>query len=167
MKRRARREALHVLTLLVAPAAALADDASASAAFPFTPPSYQVLRFNENYLYLSNPTNRTDWFDPIKYIPLRTNYASWYLTIGGELRERFEGNYPANFGIGGVGSDSYLLQRITLLTDLHLGERVRLFAVRDWWRGFRLVSAAAYYATHRLAPRRTRAPFCRRYLRSD
>ena len=26
-----------------------------------------------------------------------------------------------------MGSDSYLLQRITLLTDLHLGERVRFF----------------------------------------
>jgi hypothetical protein len=128
MKRRARRDALHVLTLLLAPAAALADDTSGGGEFPFTPPPYQVLRFNENYLYLSNPTNRSDWFDPIKYIPLRSPDPFWYLTIGGELRERFEGNYDANLGIGGVGSDSYLLQRITLLTDLHLGERVRLFA---------------------------------------
>ena len=116
------------LTLLIVPAAALADDTSASPELPFTPPPYHALRFDENYMYLSNPTNRTDWFDAIKYIPLRSQDPAWYLTIGGELRERFEGNYDANLGIGGMGSDSYLLQRITLLTDLHLGERVRLFA---------------------------------------
>ncbi|MGH7993585.1 MAG: alginate export family protein, partial [Limisphaerales bacterium] len=94
---------------------------------PTVPPSYQILRFDEDYSNLANLANRTDWFDPIKNIPLRTNDPSWYLTLGGELRERFEGNYDPNFGIGGVGSDSYLLQRITLLTDMHLGERVRFF----------------------------------------
>jgi hypothetical protein len=92
------------------------------------PPSYHVLRFEEDYSSLTNSLSRTDWFDPIKYIPLRTEHPSWYLTLGGELRERFEGNHDAGFGIGGVGSDSYLLQRITLLTDFHFGERVRLFA---------------------------------------
>jgi hypothetical protein len=87
-----------------------------------------MLRFDENYSCLANPTNRTDWFDPVKYIPLRTNDPSWYLTFGGELRERFEGNYDPNFGIHGAGADDYLLQRITLLADLHLGERVRVYA---------------------------------------
>ena len=29
-----------------------------------------MLRFDENYSCLANPANRTDWFDPIKYIPL-------------------------------------------------------------------------------------------------
>jgi hypothetical protein len=49
------------------------------------------------------------------------------LTFGGEVRERFEGVYDPNFGIGS-GPDAYLLQRLTLLSDLHLGERVRIFA---------------------------------------
>ena len=80
-------------------------------------------------LFLPEPTRRTapTGLIPIKYIPLRTNDPSWYLTLGGELRERFEGNYDPNFGIGGAGANSYLLQRITLLADLHLGERVRIF----------------------------------------
>src|SRR5579859_3080034 len=106
----------------------MADDMTTTGEIPSLPPSYQMLRFEENYSCLSNAVNRTDLFDPLKYIPLRTNDPSWYLTVGGELRERFEGNYDPNFGIGGSGADSYLLQRITLLTDLHLGERVRFFA---------------------------------------
>ncbi len=94
----------------------------------FVPPAYKVLRFNENYSYLDNPTNRTDWLDPIKYIPLRTNAPNWYLTLGGEVRERFGGNYDPHFGIGGKEANSYWLQRVTLLSDVHLGERVRIFA---------------------------------------
>ncbi len=92
------------------------------------PPPYRYPRFDENYGYLSNAVYRSDLFDPIKYIPLRPNDPSWYLTIGGEVRERFEGYYNPNFGIGGVGPDSHLLQRLVFLADLHLGERVRVFA---------------------------------------
>src|SRR5258706_8439091 len=91
---------------------------------PLTPPAYKMLRFDENYSGLTNQDNRTDLFDPVKYIPLRKDDPLWYLSFGGELRERAEGNYDRNFGIGAVGSDSYLLQRITLLADAHLGERV-------------------------------------------
>ena len=95
------------------------------------PPSYQMTgydRYDENYGYLSNAVYRSDFFDPIKYIPLPVNDPSWYLTMGGEMRERFEGYYNPNFGIGGVGPDSHLLQRIVFLADLHLGERLRVFA---------------------------------------
>ena len=113
--------------LLLMPSIALADEMTTNGTIPFPPP-YEPLRFNEDYSYLANETNRGDWFDPVKYVPLRAGEPSWYLTLGGELRERFEGNYDLNFGIGGAGSDSYLLQRIALLTDVHLGERVRFFA---------------------------------------
>jgi len=112
--------------LLILPLAALADDMTPER--QFVPPPYRVLRFDEDYSCLRNPTNRTDWADPIKYIPLRTVEPTGYLTLGGELRERFEGNYNPDFGIGGNGPDSYWLQRVTLLSDLHLGERFRVFA---------------------------------------
>jgi hypothetical protein len=95
----------------------------------FTPPPYhEILRFNENYEYLSDPALRLDLFDPLKYIPLRTNAPDWYLTLGGGLRERFEGTYNPNFGIGGTSPNSVWLQRITFLGDLHLGDRLRFFA---------------------------------------
>jgi hypothetical protein len=105
----------------------LADDMTTNRDNPPFPPSYRLLRFDENYSYLANPTNRNDWFDPIKYIPLQAGEPDRYLTFGGELRERFEAVHDANFGIG-AGPDSYWLQRLTFLSDLHLGERVRVFA---------------------------------------
>ena len=73
------------------------------AEIPLTPPGYKMLRFDENYSYLTNQANRTDLFDPVKYIPLRQDHPLWYLSIGGELRERYEGHYDPNFGIGGKG----------------------------------------------------------------
>src|SRR6266478_1419501 len=113
---------------VVLPPTVLADDITTDAEIPVQAPAYKMLRFDEDYSYLTNPASHTDWFDPVKYIPLRADDPLWYLSFGGELRERFEGNYDPNFGIGGLGSDSYLLQRVTMLTDVHLGERVRFFA---------------------------------------
>ena len=129
MKRPARRDAgcMAIIFLLATPTLALSQGSSGGGQLPSTPRIYQTLRFDEKYFYLSNPTNRTDWFDPIKYIPLRRDEPTWYLTFGGEVRERFEGVYDPNFGIG-FGPDAYLLQRLTFLSDLHLGERVRVFA---------------------------------------
>jgi hypothetical protein len=112
--------------LLIIPATALADDLTSTTEGSAVPPSYKVLRFDESYLYLSDASKRTDLFDPIKYIPLRTGDPSWYLTIGGEVRERFESIHNPDFGIE-APNDSYWLQRLTLLGDLHLGERVRFF----------------------------------------
>jgi hypothetical protein len=122
------RKVILISCSVMLPATVPADALTSTGEIPTPPPAYSMLRFDENYSCLANPANRTDWFDPVKYIPLRTNDPSWYLTFGGELRERFEGNYDPNFGIHAAGADDYLLQRITLLADLHLGERVRVFA---------------------------------------
>lgn len=112
---------------VLVPSAVMAQGANAGAEVPMPPSGYKVLRFNEDYSSLTNPANRTDVFDAVKYIPLRTADPLWYLSFGGELRERFEANYDPNFGVGVKTSDSYLLQRITLLTDMNFGERVRFF----------------------------------------
>src|SRR5882672_4715895 len=112
---------------VILPAIATAQQMIPVAEIPLTPPAYKMLRFDEDYSCLTNQDNRTDLFDPVKYIPLRKDDPLWYLSFGGELRERVEGNYDPNFGIGGAGSDSYLLQRIALSADVHLGERVRFF----------------------------------------
>ena len=112
--------------LLLHPSALLAEEVAATDEYPSVPPAYKILRFTEDYSCLIDPAKRTDLFDPIKYIPLRTNDPYWYVTLGGELRERFESAHDANFGIG-APDNSYWLQRITLLGDLHLGERVRFF----------------------------------------
>src|SRR5216684_8005553 len=121
------RLALAISLPVVLPAIVTAQQLIPEAEIPRTPPAYKMLRFDEDYSCLTNQDNRTDLFDPVKYIPLRKDDPLWYLSFGGELRERVEGNYDPNFGIGGVGADSYLLQRITLSADVHLGERVRFF----------------------------------------
>jgi hypothetical protein len=112
--------------LLALSSSAVADNAATSLESPPPPPSYQALRFDEAYSWLGNPANQSDWFDPVKYMPLRADAPDWYLTLGGEVRERFEGNYDPNFGIG-TKSDAYWLQRLTLLADVHLGPRVRVY----------------------------------------
>src|SRR5258706_330800 len=122
------RDEWHLVFWFVLPAIASAGDMTTTPERPVTPPPYhEILRFDENYLYLSDPANRTDWFDPVKYIPLRTGEPDWYLTLGGGVRERFEGNYNDNFGIGGTGPNSFWLERLTFLADLHLGDRIRFF----------------------------------------
>jgi alginate export protein len=93
-----------------------------------TAPPYTLLRFNEDYHYLANPQNRTDLLDPLKYIPLNPDDSYSYLSLGGEVRERYE--HYTNFGFGTFGQpdhDDYLLQRITLDADLHVNANVRFF----------------------------------------
>src|SRR5262249_27496179 len=118
---------LLISVTIVVPAVVAAQQLTPGAEIPLTPPAYKMLRFDEDYSCLTNQDNRTDLFDSAKYIPLRKDDPLWYLSFGGELRERVEGNYDPNFGIGGVSADTYLLQRITLSADVHFGERVRFY----------------------------------------
>ncbi|MDB5977692.1 MAG: hypothetical protein JWR07_4452 [Nevskia sp.] len=92
------------------------------------PPPYTLLRYNERYDYLADPRNRGDWFDPIKYIPLSASDQQSYLSLGGELRERYENLHQAGFGTGPLPNQSYLLQRIAVSADLHVNQRLRVFA---------------------------------------
>jgi hypothetical protein len=93
------------------------------------PPPYTLLRFNEDYSYLADPRNRTDFFDPLKYVPLDRSNPKSYLSLGGEFRERYEHYVNPGFGVPGQpGHNDYLLQRVTLDLDLHVNEHVRFFA---------------------------------------
>ena len=62
-------------------------------------PSFNQSRYKEDYRFLKNPTKRTDFFDPIKYIPLNKS-ESLYLTLGGETRQHFESINNKNWGTG-------------------------------------------------------------------
>src|SRR5277367_2600662 len=83
----------------------MAQDMTSSSENSYAPPAYQVLRFRENYGYLSDPALRQDAFDPLKYIQLG-NDTNYFLTLGGEVRERFEGMNNPDFGIHG-SHDAY------------------------------------------------------------
>ena len=91
------------------------------------PPPYQKLRYDEDYTFLREVRQRSDVFDPLKYIPLAPNGAT-YLSLGGELRVRYE--YTRNPAWGQDPQDAHgvVLQRYVVHGDLHLTASVRVFA---------------------------------------
>jgi hypothetical protein len=65
----------------------------------------------------------------LKNIPLGGD-PDWYVNFGGSLRERFEGFSNSAFGFpgaGGVPSEDYILHRLLLSADIHLGSYSRIF----------------------------------------
>lgn len=98
------------------------------ATVPVTPP-FKSLRYDEDYRYLRPSNRHTDFWDPIKYIPL-SDQKNWFFSVGGEMRQRYEFYHNPNFGSGpsnSRGNNDYLLQRYFLHGDLHLGAHLRFF----------------------------------------
>ena len=96
---------------------------------PAAPPAYKLLRYEEDYSYLKDPGRRTDFWDPIKYVPL-WGREDWYLSLGGEVRERYEFVHNPGAGSGPAnarGNNTDLLQRYMPHGDLHLGPYFRFF----------------------------------------
>src|SRR5256885_6977351 len=64
-----------------------------------SPPLYKQLRYDEDYRYLRDPNRRTDFMDAVKYLLLNPQGSS-YVTLGGEVRERYEYFHNSNWGAG-------------------------------------------------------------------
>ena len=80
---------------------------------------------DEDWSFLADRTQRRDWLDPIKYVPLFGGRS--YLTFGGEARIRPEGfHLRAAPGEDGV-IDNYVFQRYLFAADWHIGRRLRLY----------------------------------------
>ena len=93
-----------------------------------SPPPYTLLRFNEDYSYLADPARRTESFDAVKYISLSADDPLSYLSLGADLRERYENFTYPGFGVSPNPSRNHdLLQRIDIDADLHFNEHFRLF----------------------------------------
>lgn len=90
-------------------------------------PAYSSSRFNEDWSVLRDPSLRSDPFDPIKWIPLNED-GSWYATLGGELRARYESSNKPVFGLGAPDQNDYVLNRLFLFGDIHYGPHLRTFA---------------------------------------
>ena len=88
--------------------------------------NYKLLREDENWSFLKDRTLRQDFWDPIKYIPLRKSAEDWYLTIGGEAREVWEQIGNDNWGQQPF-MNGYLNERYMPYVDLHYGGHVRTF----------------------------------------
>src|ERR1022692_909970 len=125
-----------VATFVLMPSAVLAQavllppqEQTASGTKEPAPPPYKILRYDEDYRYLKDPSRRSDIGDAIKYIPL-CGREDWYLSIGGEARLRYEFYHNEDFGAATAnsrGNNGYLLERYLLHGDLHLGPNIRFF----------------------------------------
>lgn len=86
--------------------------------------TYNLLRENDDWSFLSDPSLRSDFWDSIKHIPLGSDVR--YVSIGGEIREAFEQVGNDNWGKQRY-TNAFLLQRYMLYSDWHLGEDIRVF----------------------------------------
>lgn len=88
-------------------------------------PAYQLMHYDEDWSMLADPAQRSDRLDALKYIRLGPD--GWYVSLGGEIREKYELLDQPGFGIGPADQNGYLLQRYLLSSDFHLGSRFRFF----------------------------------------
>ena len=101
--------------------------AQVSDSTPFiSPPPFKQLRYDESYAYLVDSWRRSDYLDASKFIVLNTD-GKWYLTLGGEIRERYEFFHNNLWGRGPQDNDGYLLQRYMIHADAHFGDYFRVF----------------------------------------
>jgi hypothetical protein len=91
--------------------------------------AYSIEPWDEDYSYLSNPADRTDPFDAIKYIPLG-NASDEYLTLGGQVRDRFDYFNNNDFGAG-LRDNGFDLVRMLADADAHFGPNLRAFVQLD------------------------------------
>ena len=94
---------------------------------PLRGPKYLNLRYDEDFSYLDGAPDsyRSDLWDPIKDIHLDDN---WRLSIGGEMRVRFESETNKSFGAIDPTSDSFVVHRWLLHADFKYRENFRIFA---------------------------------------
>ena len=119
---RAVRRLLRSLVIIIA---CVPHISHAQASAPLRP-AYTPERYDEDWSFLRDASKRTDLFDPIKWIPLLKDGA-WFLTLGGELRERVQAVGNPAFGLPSPMSNLDVFHRTFLFADLHLGPHVRTF----------------------------------------
>jgi hypothetical protein len=87
---------------------------------------YHLLREDDDWSFLADPTQRQEFWDLIKYIRLRPGRNDWFLSMGGEAREVWEQIGNDNWGQQPF-MNGYFNERYMLHFDLHYGEHVRTF----------------------------------------
>src|SRR5580693_5796150 len=98
--------------------------ATAQTSTPAPQRSYPLPTYDENWQFLSDPNQRTDRWDVVKYMRFGDGM---FASLGGEARETYERFGNQDFGLSVPSPNGYLLQRYLLHADVHLGSRLRLW----------------------------------------
>jgi len=125
-----------ILAVLIVGFSNTAGSAYAQSAPP-NPPPLTPLRYDQDYSYLADPNARSGaWWEPLKYIPSDES-DDVYLTLGGEVRVRYEHYENNNWGQEPAPDDGYVWYRVLPTADFHLGQHVRLFGelIGAWAEG--------------------------------
>src|SRR6267154_5598333 len=88
-----------------------------------TRPAILFNRWQEDWSVLADPRVPREPLDSLKYIPLSADDPKTYLSLGAGLRERFEANDAANFGVGANHNQNYVLSRSEAHADLRIADQ--------------------------------------------
>ncbi|MFO1514293.1 MAG: alginate export family protein [Verrucomicrobiota bacterium] len=88
-------------------------------------PVFQTLRYNEDWTWLAEPSRRTDFFDPVKFV--RLDGSNIYVSFGGEVRLKYELYTEPVFNQQPADDNGFLLQRYLLHADFHATPYFRVF----------------------------------------
>lgn len=102
--------------------AARADDG----AVPQRPP-IMFNRWQEDWSALADPRVPRQPLDELKYIALSAVDPKTYLSLGADVRERFEANDAQGFGTGSNRSQDYVISRTEWHADLRIASQVQVF----------------------------------------
>jgi hypothetical protein len=89
-------------------------------------PAIAFNRWSEDWSVLADPAVPREPMDEFKYIPLSDDDPRTYLSLGVNIRERFESN-DTNFGTVGNRQNEYVLSRLETHADLRVGGQVQVF----------------------------------------
>jgi Alginate export len=88
--------------------------------------TYHLLREDDDWSFLADSGQRQDFWDPIKYMPLRAGSNGWFLSMGGEAREMWEQIGNDNWGQQPF-MNGYFDERYMFFLDVHYGTHFRSF----------------------------------------
>ena len=131
------RAALLVPALLAWSSKAWAQEADAPSGAAPTRPSILFNRWQEDWSKLADPALRTEPFDNLKYIPLSPTDPQSYISLGINLRERYESLDAPSFGVAhSQPPQNYVIQRLEAHADIHSNANWQFFVQLEDARAF-------------------------------
>jgi hypothetical protein len=92
-----------------------------------TRPAILFNRWQEDWSVLADPRVPREPLDSLKYIPLSADDPKTYLSLGAGVRERFEANDAASFGVGTNRNQDYVISRTEVIADLRVAGQFQFF----------------------------------------